>query len=264
MSRFNISDQIKQMITDSQENLFTSLPARVITYYPEEQCVDVRPILRQRFDEHSGQTQMPIIYKVPVIFPSAGGGILSFPIFAQEDENDNQGDIMMLEFSMRTMEEWLVDSTETDVIPVNNRFHNLTDAVAKPSIYQFGRNLTPHARHVELKFKNTTISIQDDDTDNSNLVITTDGQDGITINVTNGDVKVNVDSGDMIATIGGETTIDCSKTTLTGDLKVNGDIDCDKTVTAITDVIGSGISLKGHKHIISSGSSAGETLPPTP
>jgi hypothetical protein len=201
MSRFNFVDQIKQIVYDLQENLFTSLPARVITYYPEEQCVDVRPILRQRFDEHSGSTQMPLILKVPVIFPSAGGGILSFPIFAETDETESQGDIMMLEFSMRTMEDWLILAEETDVVPLNNRFHNLTDAVAKPSIYQFSKNLTPHPKHTEIKFKNTTISIQDDDTENSNLVITTNGQQGITINVTEGNVVTNVDKGDATTTV---------------------------------------------------------------
>ena len=253
MSRFNIAEQIKLMITESQENLFTSLPARVITYYPAEQCVDVRPILRQRFDEHSGQTQMPIIYKVPVIFPSAGGGLLSFPIFAEKDETPSKGDIMMLEFSMRTMEEWLIDSTETDVIPLNNRFHNLTDAVAKPSIYQFGRNLTPHPKHVELKFKNTTIYIQDDDTDNSNLVITTNGQVGITINVTEGEANINV-SGNMVATIEGETTVDCSQTTLTGNLRVDGDVTIGQDMS--TDSKG---SYNDHIHDVpvTSGSSSG-------
>jgi len=225
MGRFNLYDQIKTLISKNQENIFTSLPARVIAYYPSEQCVDVRPILRQRFDENSGGTSMPIIYKVPVIFPSAGGGLLSFPIFSEEDDTPSQGDIMLLEFSMRTMEEWLVSVEEADVIPLNNRFHNLTDAIAKPSIYQYGRNLAPHPKNVELKFKNTTISIQDDDTDNSNLVITTNGQQGITINVTEGNVDVNIDKGDLdvkvtdgkasvetggnlSATVGGTTTVD--------------------------------------------------------
>ncbi len=209
MGRFNFADQIKKMITDSQENLFTSLPARVITYYPEEQCVDVRPILRQRFDEHTGQSQMPIIYKVPVIFPSAGGGILSFPIFSETDDSTEElGDIMMLEFSMRTMEDWLVEVTETDVIPQNNRYHNLTDAVAKPSIYQFGRNLTPHPRNVELKFKNTVISIEDDDTENSNLIIETNGEQGITINVIKGHVTTNITEGNSITTVSkGKATV---------------------------------------------------------
>ncbi len=206
MSRFNFADQLRQLILESQENLYTSLPARVITYYPDKQSVDVRPILRQRFDEHSGQTQMPIIYSVPVIFPSAGGGMLSFPIFSQEDDTESQGDIMMLEFSMRTMDEWLIDDTETDIIPLNNRLHSLTDAVAKPSIYQFGRNLTPHPKNVELKFKNTIISIEDDDTENSNLTITTNGQQGVTINVTEGNIDMNA-SQDVNITAGGRVNI---------------------------------------------------------
>lgn len=192
-SKHNIADQIRQMIQVSQENIFTSLPARVITYYPEKQCVDVRPILRQRFDEQSGQSMMPIIYKVPVIFPSAGGGILSFPIHAETDDTPSKGDIMMLEFSMRTMDDWLTESIETDVIPLNNRFHNLTDAVAKPSIYQFDRNLTPHPKNVELKFKNTVIAIEDVDTEDSNVIVTTNGH--ITMNAVK---DINITAGGKV------------------------------------------------------------------
>lgn len=238
MSRFDVVEKIKQIVYEIQDNLFTSLPARVINYYPDEQCVDVRPILRQRFDEHSGSTPMPTIFKVPVIFPSAGGGLLSFPIFSENDDTPSNGDIMMLEFSMRTMEDWLILTEETDVIPQNNRFHNLTDAVAKPSIYQFGRNLTPHPKHVELKFKNTTISIQDDDTDNSNLVITTNGQQGITINVTEGNIVTNVAKGNVTTNVSeGNVVTDVTQgsSTLTtgGDTTITASGNVDVTATTI-------------------------------
>lgn len=214
MSRFNFVSMLKGLIRSTQQNIYTSLPARVITYYPQEQCVDVKPILRQRFDENSGSVEMPVIYKVPVLFPSAGGGILSFPINSETDETESSGDIVMLEFSMRSMDEWLTSTQEGDVIPENNRYHSLTDAVAKPSLYKFGVNLQPHAQHVELKFKDTVISLQDDGTDKSNLTITTEGNTGITINIVKGSLVVNNQEGDTtVNTNGGNTNLITQGTT---------------------------------------------------
>lgn len=214
MSRFNYVSLLRDLIRSTQRNIYTSLPARVINYYPQEQCVDVKPILRQRFDENTGSVEMPVIYKVPVLFPSAGGGILSFPINSEKDATEGTGDIVMLEFSMRSMDEWLTNTQEGDVIPESNRYHSLTDAIAKPSLYKFGVNLNPHAENVELKFKDTIISLQDDGTDKSNLTITTEGNTGIVINIIKGNLVVNNQEGDTtINTNSGNTEVNTSGTT---------------------------------------------------
>tara|TARA_R100001594_G_scaffold53735_1_gene87301 strand:- start:32708 stop:33481 length:774 start_codon:yes stop_codon:yes gene_type:complete len=255
-SRFNLYEQILKVSQQEVANIYTSIPARVMKYDPVRQCVDVRPIVHTIFQEFSSPMVSPTIFDVPVIFPSAGGGILSFPIEAAEEGNpEKTGDIVMLEFSMKGFDEWLVADKDGDLAQKNRRMHNMTDAVAKPCLYRFKDNLAPHEKHVELKFKNTVISLQDDDTDNSNLVINTDGQTGITINVTNGNVNVNATSGTV--------NIDSPNTNMTGNLTVEGDINCNQTVTADTDCIGGGKSLKTHTHTILSGSSSGETAPPS-
>lgn len=56
---------------------------------------------------------------------------------------------------------------------------------------------------------------------------------------------------------------------ITGDVSIDGDVSCTKTVTAETDVVGGGVSLKDHTHqfTYSAGSSAGaqgETIAPIP
>ena len=56
---------------------------------------------------------------------------------------------------------------------------------------------------------------------------------------------------------------------ITGDVSIDGDVSCTKTVTAETDVVGGGVSLKDHTHqfTYSAGSTAGaqgETIAPIP
>lgn len=251
--RFNPYEQVLKTAQQEISNIYTSIPARVIKYYPEKQCVDVRPIIHTIFPEHSYPTKSPTIYDVPVVFPSAGGGILSFPIEEYvAGDPEKTGDIVMLHFSMKGFDEWLVSTKDGDLAQKNRRMHNMTDAVATPCLYQFNDNLSPHPKHVELKFKNTTISIQDDNTDNSNLTITTDGQVGITINVTNGDANINVPSG--------QVNVDTPQVNMTGNLRVEGDVSIGSDMS--TDSKG---SYNDHIHdvIVTKGSSAG-TYPSEP
>ena len=61
-----------------------------------------------------------------------------------------------------------------------------------------------------------------------------------------------------IIEIQGDTIFD-DNVTIKKDLTVNGNINCDKTITASTNVVGGGISLKTHTH---TGDSGGTTSPP--
>ena len=72
-----------------------------------------------------------------------------------------------------------------------------------------------------------------------------------------GDDKLHVTGNVTIIVDGGDTIIDCSNVTLTGDLRVVGGISVGDDVE--TD---DGISLNDHKHKITSGSSAGVTDKP--
>jgi hypothetical protein len=103
-----------------------------------------------------------------------------------------------------------------------NRQHSISDAIAICGLFTQTSNLSPSDSDVELKFAGTTVSLKS--------------------------------SGDVEITPAGKTTIN-------SDLDVNGDINCSKTVTASTDCIGGGKSLKNHKHGgVQSGGS--QTTPP--
>ena len=84
----------------TKENLYTSIPARVLSVsgYGDSQTVTVSPsISRTKMTGQVIGNDDIIIYDVPVINPSGGGGLLSFPIIV--------GDNVWLNFSMRSLEE---------------------------------------------------------------------------------------------------------------------------------------------------------------
>lgn len=94
-------------------------------------------------------------------------------------------------------------------------------------------------------------------------------ESGSSLKFTNdGSVALNVQK-DLTATVAGNATVNvtgdinsqAANWTHTGPLHVTGDINCDQTVTATTDVVGGGKSLKSHTHSgVTTGT--GDTGPP--
>lgn len=132
-------------------SVYTSIPAVVVSVgtFASEQTVDVRPLINKTYDD-GVILALPNILAVPVVFPSAGGGLLSFPIVV--------GDTVLISFSMRSLDEWL-EGDGTSATPVDVRTHYLNDAVAIPGLYTKKSNLSPNTADVELKFKGQSIKL---------------------------------------------------------------------------------------------------------
>jgi hypothetical protein len=105
--------------------------------------------------QHSdGQvSECPEIFNVPVINPSAGGGLLSFPI--------QIGDTVWIEFSMRNIEEWL-EGDGGSVTEPTQRMHDMSDAVAIVGLYTKNSHLQPDKKDVVLKFKDNKLVLKED------------------------------------------------------------------------------------------------------
>lgn len=113
----------------------TALPARIEEYYPDEQKVDVKPLLKRRVVSGDGAElleELPIIPDVPVVFPRNANFFLTFPLAA--------GDLVMLVFVERSLDKWLAGTGE-DTDPDEFRMHDLSDAVALPGLYPFSSAL---------------------------------------------------------------------------------------------------------------------------
>ena len=115
-------------------DLHTSLPGKIVRYDSSTQKADVQPLIKERYIDESGATQvrdLPVIPSVPVQFPGAGGYRITFPI-----ATDDTG---LVVFSESSLDKWLVSGGTVD--PSDERRHDLTDAVFLPGLRDFGHPL---------------------------------------------------------------------------------------------------------------------------
>ena len=200
--------------SDFKQFLNTSFPAEIISVSElgSKQFVNVKPLIHPEDDDGS-ILDTPVIYNVPVLFPSAGGGLLSFPIVV--------GDTALIIISQRAISQWLISdgspaaSTDFDNFDIN-------DALAIPGLYTVNTNLKPNTRDVELKFSGNSVRLTPEGS------IFADAPNNIT------------------ATAGATITATAPEITLNGNLTVNGDIQLNGNTTTTGDVgVGGNLSVTG-------------------
>jgi len=87
---------------------------------------------------------------IPVIFPSAGGGLLSFPI--------KKGDTVLVCFSKRNIEDWRAGDG-SPISPRLQRHFSVADGIAIAGLYTSATNLNPDPDHVVLKFAGSNVTL---------------------------------------------------------------------------------------------------------
>lgn len=213
----------------ARDNIATGMPGLVIdiSEYGSTGCISVRPALSRLLTTGQVISNDEIaIVDVPVLWPSGGGAILSCPI--------KVGDVVWLAFCQRNLEDWVYSDGTQEVVPSDSRHFAMTDAIAIPCLYTTKNHLSPSTENVELKFGDHLISQRP-----SGELFITNGVGSVTLK-SDGNIELRP----------------ASTVTIIGDVEVQG------TLTATTDVIGGGKSLKNHIHggVTSGGSS---TAPPT-
>jgi len=176
---------LRHAITYFLSDVHTMLPAKVEEYFPEEQKVDVKPLIKRRVvgeDAEEILEELPIIPDVPVRFPRTANFFITFPL--------QPGDLVMLVFAERSLDNWLAGTGE-DTDPDEFRMHDLSDAVAMPGLYPFSS------------------AIQDIDTERLSLGHDAAGmqlhiaQDHVEVTFDNGStVKFEAKDGDATVTVG--------------------------------------------------------------
>ena len=150
----SFNSYLKSHLDSLQSQIYTTLPAVVTdaSLYESTSTVSVKPVIDLLHSD--GQvSECPTIFNVPVINPSAGGGVLSFPI--------KEGDTVMLQFSMRNIENWLEGSGES-VTEQTTRHHDQSDGIAVIGLYTKNNHLQPDPNDVLLKFKGNSIRLKED------------------------------------------------------------------------------------------------------
>lgn len=138
-----------------RESVSTGMPGIIVSVaeYGDKQFVDVKPALSRVLETGQVISNDEItIYDVPVIWPSGGGAMLSFPL--------KVGDTVWLSFSQRNLEDWLYSDGTQEVIPGDSRHFSMTDAVAIPGLYTALSNLKPSTENLEIKWGDKLISMK--------------------------------------------------------------------------------------------------------
>lgn len=112
------------------DNVFVAVPGRIESYDASERSADVKPLVRVAFTDESGVRQteeLPVIARVPVMFPGMGDGEITFPV--------SNGDYVMLHFASHSIDTWLETAQLVD--SGDDRRHSISDAFAVPGIRPF-------------------------------------------------------------------------------------------------------------------------------
>ncbi len=196
-----IMDAIKYQLAETN----TAIPARILDYDPATQSASVEPLIKKRYKDGRVIDRAPIT-GVPVIFPAAGGGIITFPV--------KEGDTVLLIFSQRSIDRW-VQSDGQPIDPLDNRKHDISDAIALPGLFNFSSALQSDPDNVIIKFSG------------AEFVMTPEGA-----------IEINAPGG---LTVNGDTQFN-------GDQATAGSIDATDEIHSDDDVTGPNISLETHTH----------------
>jgi hypothetical protein len=150
----DLATVIQSYVDDFQTQLFTALPAKVVSFNSEQQTVVVKPTMLEPYTD--GLTsEFPEIADVPVMFPSAGGGSLTFPI--------KVGNEVLLVFSSRNYDTWW-DTGDSETMSTTKRFNDINDAIAIVGLTSRDKSVQASTEDVELKFNGNVIRLVSDGT----------------------------------------------------------------------------------------------------
>lgn len=157
---------IKSVLENSLLHLHTALPGRVEKYSYKKQKASVKPLIKAKFPDGK-ILELPVITNVPVSFTRSGQASLTFPV--------SKGDTGLLIFAERSLDVWL--SKGGDVLPLDSRKFDLSDAIFFPGLFPFTENsYADNNEDVLLKYKDAEIRIESDGSiriksDNSEIVL---------------------------------------------------------------------------------------------
>lgn len=150
----DLATVIQSYVDHFETQLFTALPAKVVSFNSVEQTVVVKPTMLEAYTDGLSSA-FPEIVEVPVMFPSAGGGSLTFPV--------KTGDEVLLVFSSRNYDTWW-ETGESDSQSTTQRFNDLNDAIAILGLTSKNNSVEASTEDVELKFNGNVIRLVSDGT----------------------------------------------------------------------------------------------------
>lgn len=198
--------------------LWTALPGVIVDVDIDidAMTVSVQPTIQGVNTNAQGNQQfvnLPVLLDVPLVFPSAGGYTLTFPI--------KEGDEVLVVFASRAIDAWWQSGGIGK--PVEARMHDLSDGFAIPG---------PHSQATKLSDISTaSVQLRNDD--------------GDTYIEINDDQEIK-----MVSPV--KITLDAPLTEITGNLiagtEAGGTAAFNGNITTTADVIAQTVSLHNHLH----------------
>lgn len=130
MDRSELLNDVEQaqrlLLDDRQASMWTAMPGIVQSVDFDAMTCEVQPSIQGQIQDETGTIQnvnYPLLVDVPIVFPSAGGFLITFPIAT--------GDEVLVIFASRAIDSWW-QSGGTANRPVEARMHDLSDGFAIP------------------------------------------------------------------------------------------------------------------------------------
>lgn len=205
-----------------QAGMWTALPCIVVDFNATKMTCSLRPAIKaKRTDEKGVDTwiELPVLVDVPVVFPSAGGYSLTFPV--------EPGDEALAIFASRCIDTWW--DTSAVSIQADMRMHDLSDAFAFIGPRSRPRALSPAVLTTGVELRNDTGTVYIRLNDSTNITVVTPG-------------NVEVTAATATVTASGQINLTAPLVQVNGNLQVSG------TIVAVGNVTGDGKSLNSHTH----------------
>lgn len=122
-----LAELLRAVAACRELGIHTSLPCRVEKVYADTVAVDVKPLIRRRFQNPDGteiDESIPVLPRVPLAFPRAGVFKITWPI--------KPGDLVEVQFSEASRDVFQASGGE-EVDPDDFRRFDLSDAWAYPA-----------------------------------------------------------------------------------------------------------------------------------
>lgn len=121
-----LDEIIFEAIQTAQLEMHVCMPCVVTSVSPTSGYVSVQPTLQTRYKTNSKATDIPIIQDVPVQIPCGQDWWIKAPVAV--------GDVGILLFAERSIDNWAVTSGQTTLDPQDSRMFDLSDAIFLPGI----------------------------------------------------------------------------------------------------------------------------------
>lgn len=153
----SLSQVLKDSFKQEQSNIYTALPAKVISFNGHTVSCQV---MITRIVADGQEIEMPPLCDVPALFPHAGGFCITVPI--------KPGDEGLVVFSSRCIDGWYASGSKSK--PLDNRINDLSDGFfivgansvpnKIPDFYHDGASMQTDDGSTHIRLTNGTIYIK--------------------------------------------------------------------------------------------------------